>query len=251
MIFSADTKCNCSIKPAVNFGERAENLKVDILLLHYTGMESGDAALNWLCLEESGVSCHYFVHEDGRIVQLVPEGKRAWHAGKSCWQGEVDTNSRSIGIEIANPGHSGEYPEFPKVQIESVIELCSDILRRNSGIQPCNVLAHSDVAPGRKHDPGEKFPWALLHEKDIGHWAEPTEKLKGGFLQMGDDGEPVAALQAMLLLYGYCIEISGVFDQRTHDCVFAFQQHFRQRLVDGVADGKTISTLNELIRKLD
>ncbi|KAG1702965.1 N-acetylmuramoyl-L-alanine amidase AmiD [Nymphon striatum] len=135
-------------------------------------MESGDAALNWLCLEESGVSCHYFVHEDGRIVQLVPESKRAWHAGKSCWQDEVDTNSRSIGIEIANPGHSGEYPEFPKVQIDAVIELCSDILRRNSGIQPCNVLAHSDVAPGRKHDPGEKFPWALLHEKGIGHWAE-------------------------------------------------------------------------------
>lgn len=251
MTFSADTRCKCTIKPAINFGERAANLKLDILLLHYTGMESGDAALDWLCLEESGVSCHYFVHEDGRIVQLVPENKRAWHAGKSCWQDEVDTNSRSIGIEIANPGHSGEYPEFPSVQIEAAIELCNDILKRNPDIQPHKVLAHSDVAPGRKHDPGEKFPWALLYEKGIGHWAIPTENLKGEFLQMGDNGESVAALQAMLALYGYCIEISGFFDQITHDCVFAFQQHFRQKLVDGVADGETIATLNELIYKLD
>ncbi len=251
MSFSADTLCDCSVRPAVNYGERSADLKTDILLLHYTGMESGEAALDWLCCEESGVSCHYFVHEDGRIVQLVPESKRAWHAGKSCWQGEVDTNSRSIGIEIANPGHAGEYPQFPEAQIAAVIELCSDILSRNSDIKPREVLAHSDVAPGRKHDPGEKFPWHRLYENGIGHWAQASEKLKGGFLQMGDEGEPVAALQAMLALYGYCIEISGVFDQRTHDCVYAFQQHFRQSLVDGIADGEMLATLNELIRTLD
>lgn len=251
MTFKADTKCECEVHEAVNFGERAEGLKTDILLLHYTGMESAEAALNWLCVEESGVSCHYVVYEDGQIFQLVPENKRAWHAGKSCWQNEVDTNSRSIGIEIANPGHSGGYPDFPDEQIRSVIELCKDIMKRNPDITPGNVLAHSDVAPGRKHDPGEKFPWALLHKNGIGLWAVSSEKLRGGFLQMGDEGEPVAALQAMLSLYGYGIEISGIYNQSTHDCIFAFQQHFRQETVDGVADGETIAILNELIRLRD
>lgn len=251
MTFTADTQCKYTIQPAVNFGERADGFKIDILLLHYTGMESGDAALDWLCREESGVSCHYFVYEDGRIFQLVPEAKRAWHAGKSYWQGEVDTNSRSIGIEIVNSGHSAEYPEFPEKQIESVIELCRDILKRNPDIKPNNVLAHSDVAPGRKRDPGEKFPWSLLYENGVGHLAIPSGKLRGGFLQLGDSGEPVAALQAMLSLYGYGIEISGNYDQKTHDCIYAFQQHFRQSIVDGVADGETLSLLNELIRTLD
>ena len=250
-MFLADTKCECHVRPAVNFGDRAEDLDIDILLLHYTGMENGDAALDWLCCEDSGVSCHYLIHEDGRIVQLVAEKNRAWHAGKSLWQDEVDTNSRSIGIEIVNPGHIGGYPEFPALQIDAVIELCRDILKRNPKITKNNVLAHSDVAPGRKHDPGEKFPWALLYKNGIGHWAEPSDIPRGGFLQMGDNGEPVAALQAMFALYGYGIEISGVYDQKTHDCVFAFQQHFRQGRVDGVADGKTIAILNELIRTLD
>jgi len=251
MSFDADTRCKCSVQPAVNFGERAGHLETDMLLLHYTGMESSDAALDWLCREESGVSCHYLVHEDGRIVQLVAEDKRAWHAGKSVWQGERDTNSRSIGIEIANPGHSGGYPDFPEQQIESVIELCKDITNRNPAITSQNILAHSDVAPGRKHDPGEKFPWKLLHENGIGHWVGPQQGLRGGFLQMGDNGEPVAALQAMLSIYGYGIEISGNFDQHTHECIVAFQQHFRQSKVDGVADGSTIAVLNELVRTVN
>lgn len=251
MSFIADTNCKCDTQPAINFGERAEGSKIDILLLHYTGMESGDAALEWLCCEESGVSCHYLVYEDGRIVQMVPEAKRAWHAGKSCWQDEVDTNSRSIGIEIVNAGHAAEYPDFPDQQIASVIELCRDIIKRHPDIVSHQVLAHSDVAPGRKHDPGEKFPWHLLHAQGVGHWVEPPQSLRGGFLQMGDNGEPVAALQAMLALYGYGLEISGVYDQKTHDCIFAFQQHFRQNRVDGIADGETIAVLNGLIRNLD
>lgn len=251
MTFKADTNCKCEVQSAANFGERAEHLKIDILLLHYTGMDNADKARDWLCREESGVSCHYFVYEDGRIVQFVPERKRAWHAGKSCWQEETDTNSRSIGIEIANPGHNGGYPDFPKMQISAVIELCNDIIKRNSQIKPRNVLAHSDVAPGRKHDPGEKFPWQILHENGIGHWVAEPKSLRGGFLQRGDNGEPVAALQAMLALYGYGVDISGEFDQKTHDCIFAFQQHFRQSKVDGIVDGSTLSILNELIRCVD
>ena len=251
MTFKADTKCKCEVQAAVNFGERAHHLKLDILLLHYTGMETSDAARDWLCREESGVSCHYFVYEDGRIVQFVPENKRAWHAGKSCWQDEADTNSRSIGIEIANPGHTGGYPDFPKVQIDTVNELGIDILKRKPDLLPRNVLAHSDVAPGRKHDPGEKFPWHILHENGIGHWIDEPENLRGGFLQRGDNGEPVAALQAMLALYGYGVDITGDFDQKTYDCIYAFHQHFRQSKVDGIADGSTLAVLNELIRSID
>ena len=249
MNFAPDPQLACDIRPARNFGERASQLPIDILLLHYTGMESGDAALDWLCREESGVSCHYFVYEDGRIVQLLPELRRAWHAGKSIWQGETDTNSRSIGIEIVNPGHMIGYVDFPERQITAVIELCRDILSRNP-IPARNVLAHSDVAPGRKLDPGEKFPWMRLHEQGIGHWVPPTSGTYSGFFQLGDNGEPIAALQAMLSLYGYGLEISGDYDQRTHDCVEAFQRHFRQSRVDGIADGETLATLDALIRTL-
>ena len=249
MSFSPDTGCACEIRAAVNFGERAQHLKTDILLLHYTGMETADSAVDWLCAEESGVSCHYFVYEDGRIAQLVPEVYRAWHAGKSSWQGETDINSRSIGIEIANPGHSFGYPDFPEVQIEAVVALCRDVLSRNA-IPPENVLAHSDVAPGRKADPGEKFPWAYLFTQGIGNWLPPQDPKFTGYFQLGDRGEPVAALQAMLSMYGYGNSVSGEFDQQTHDCIVAFQRHFRPAKVDGVADGATIATLDALVKRL-
>ena len=236
MNFSADTTCDCTISPAVNFGERVGEGVPDILLLHYTGMDSADGALKWLCMEESGVSCHYFVFEDGRIVQLLPESKRAHHAGVSYWQGDRDINSRSIGIEIANPGHSVELlPDFPKVQMEAVTALCRDIIQRHE-IKPEFVLAHSDVAPNRKNDPGENFDWAGLALQGIGLWVEPAPITSGRFFQQGDSGEPVEALQSMLALYGYDVEINGLFDEQTHSVVCAFQRHFRQSKVDGVAD---------------
>lgn len=249
MSFTPDTKCGCAVRQAANFGERAKDTSIDILLLHYTGMESGEAAEDWLCREESGVSCHYLVHEDGRIVQMVPEELRAWHAGKSVWQGKHDTNSRSIGIEIVNPGHGEFYCDFPESQIDAVIELSNDILGRHP-IPQRNVLAHSDVAPGRKLDPGEKFPWQRLHEHGVGHWVPVAPARSSSYFQQGDNGEPVAALQAMLVWYGYGTEISGQFDQLTHDCVLAFQQHFRQTKIDGIADGETIATLEQLIHNI-
>lgn len=249
MSFETDLSIACNVRAAVNHGDRAEHLPVDILLLHYTGMHSAEAAIDWLCCEESGVSCHYFVYEDGSIVQLVPESRRAWHAGASMWQGEADTNSRSIGVEIVNPGHNHDYPEFPSVQIEAVIALSKDILARHP-IPKRNVLAHSDVAPGRKPDPGEKFPWPKLAAEGIGHWVPPVENAPVSFFQRGDNGEPVAALQAMLSMYGYGIEITGDFDDRTFACVEAFQRHFRPANVDGIADGQTIATLDSLLRSL-
>jgi N-acetylmuramoyl-L-alanine amidase len=232
-----------------NHGERQGRRRPDILLLHYTGMASAQGALDWLTAPESEVSSHYFVFEDGRTVQLVPEACRAWHAGKSFWKGETDINSASIGIEIANAGHPGGLPEFPAPQIEAVIELCRGILGRWE-IPTERVLAHSDVAPVRKVDPGERFPWDRLAASGIGHWVEPAGITGGRFFQRGDAGPPVEALQAMLALYGYNTPVSGQFCDRTHGDVEAFQRHFRPERVDGIADFSTIDTLHRLLKAL-
>ena len=238
-----------AVRPSPNHGERAGGQAPDMLLLHYTGMGSADGALDWLCREESQVSSHYFVYEDGRVVQLVPEARRAWHAGKSIWQGREDINSQSIGIEIANAGHPGGLPDFPDAQIEAVIELCRDCGERWA-IAPERVLAHSDVAPIRKVDPGERFPWAKLHAAGVGHWVEPSEIAGGRFFQRGDRGQPIEALQSMLSLYGYGTEITGEFSPGLEGAVAAFQRHFRQAKVDGVADVSTIDTLHRLLSAL-
>lgn len=232
-----------------NRNERRDGRSPDILLLHYTGMESARGALDWLTREESQVSSHYFAFEDGRILQLVPEAGRAWHAGKSFWKGETDINSASIGIEIANAGHPGGLPDFPDVQIEAVIKLCRGIIQRWN-IPPERVLGHSDVAPVRKVDPGEKFPWDRLAKAGIGHWVEPAPVTGGRFFQRGDSGPPVEALQAMLALYGYNTPVSGEFCDRTRGDVDAFQRHFRPVRVDGIADFSTIDTLHRLLKAL-
>lgn len=247
LLDAADTNCANEIRPAVNFNER--RAPVDILLLHYTGMPDGEQALDWLCTSKSEVSCHYLIHEDGRIVQMVSEAMRAWHAGAGNWRGAADINSRSIGIEIVNPGHDNGYPDFPDIQISAVTALCTDILSRHA-IEDRNVLAHSDTAPGRKQDPGEKFPWQHLHEHGIGHWIEPVSDKTGRFLSRGDSGAPVNALQEMLALYGYDIEPTGTFDEKTAKTVRAFQQHFRQSRCDGIADAGTIETLYRLLAAL-
>jgi N-acetylmuramoyl-L-alanine amidase len=151
----------------------ARGRSIDMVVLHYTGMRSTDAALKRLCDPAARVSSHYVVLEDGEICQLVPEAERAWHAGVSSWEGATDVNARSIGIEIANPGHDLGYPDFPDAQIAAVIALCRDLILRR-GIAAARVLAHSDVAPARKPDPGEKFPWRQLADAGIGIWVEPT-----------------------------------------------------------------------------
>jgi N-acetylmuramoyl-L-alanine amidase len=235
--------------PSPNHGERSPG-PIDILLLHYTGMPgTARSALAWLCDPRSEVSCHYLVCEDGRTLQLVPEARRAWHAGASVWAGETDINSRSIGIEIANRGHPGGLPPYPDVQIEAVIRLCGDIVGRHP-IPPRYVLAHSDVAPGRKLDPGERFPWQELARMGIGHWAEPAEILDGPELRRGCTGSQVASLQGLLALYGYGIVVDGEFGLRTEDVVAAFQRHFRPARVDGVADRSTIATLHRILTTL-
>jgi N-acetylmuramoyl-L-alanine amidase len=231
--------------PSPNHGERAPGKPVDILILHYTGMVSDERALKWLCDPESAVSSHYFVFEDGRIVQLVDEHRRAWHAGQSFWAGETDINSRSIGIEVANPGHEFGYRPFPDAQIVSLIALCRDILARNP-IPAERVLAHSDVAPLRKDDPGELFPWTTLAKAGIGV-APVAETINGGeTLRFGERGEGVAAWREGLARYGYGIDPGNEFDSVTEAVTKAFQRHFRPVRVDGIVDKETVAVLAAL-----
>jgi N-acetylmuramoyl-L-alanine amidase len=236
------------ILPSPNHGERKKG-PPDMIVLHYTGMPTGEAAVALLCAPESQVSCHYVVWEDGKIWQLTPESRRAWHAGASFWAGETDINSRSIGIELVNPGHDGGAPPFPQAQIDATIALVRDIARRLR-IAPQRILAHSDIAPARKKDPGEVFPWARLHEAGLGHWTPPAPIRPGPVSEPGAIGPPVATLQSMLAGYGYGVTTNGVYDEATRDAVAAFQRHFRPEKVDGIADRSTVETLRNLLESL-
>jgi N-acetylmuramoyl-L-alanine amidase len=211
-------------------------------------MNTTQAALERLCDPGPRVSSHYLVFEDGRTFQLVPEARRAYHAGESSWEGTTDINSRSVGIEIGNQGHDFGCPIFPEAQIARVIALCRDIVTRWS-IAPCRVLAHSDVAPSRKRDPGEAFPWRRLADAGVGVWIEPAPVEQGPALGPVDGGAEVTKLQRMLADYGYGVPVNGSYDTMTHDVVAAFQRHFRPARVDGVADVSTIKTLEKLLAR--
>ena len=245
-VFPSDSCVVADVMPSPNFGERKDGRRPDMIVLHYTGMTDAAAALELLRTPASQVSSHYFVFEDGRIMQLVPESKRAWHAGAAVWAGETDINSCSIGIEIANPGHDFIYRDFPKRQIAAVTALCRGILTRYA-IPPSRVLAHSDIAPSRKQDPGEKFPWRILHDSGVGNWVKPARIVDGPLLSLGDGGEAVEAAQKLLADYGYGISVNGDYDSTTHEVVTAFQRHFRPERIDGVWDASSRATLRELL----
>ena len=202
--------------PSPNFDERTAG--VGFLVLHYTGMRSGAAAVGRLCDPAAKVSAHYVVEEDGRVFRLVAEGKRAWHAGVSYWRGVSGLNDASIGIEIVNPGHEWGYRAFPAVQMGAVLELCLGILGRH-GIPARNVVGHSDVAPDRKQDPGELFPWKWLAERGVGVW---TEEVAAPGDLMGDLGA-----------IGYDVRLPAA------DVVRAFQRRFLPGNMTGVGDEVT------------
>ncbi len=245
--FQSESSVVAEVRPSPNHGERKDGRRPDMILLHYTGMRDANSALELLCAPGSEVSAHYFVFEDGRIVQMVQESRRAWHAGVASWAGETDINSCSIGIEIANPGHAYDYPDFPKRQIAALTALCRGIQTRQA-IPPVRVLAHSNVAPARKQDPGEKFPWRTLYDSGIGHWVEPAPITAGGrILALGNVGDEVAGMQESLRDYGYGIAVNGNYDSATHDVVTAFQRHFRPARLDGVYDESTRTTLRDVL----
>jgi N-acetylmuramoyl-L-alanine amidase len=242
--------CRIDVRPfpSPNHNER-KGKPIDSIILHYTGMESADAALDLLCDPVHEVSCHYLVRADGQAFQLVPEARRAWHAGRGSWAGETDMNARSIGIEMANAGHKYGAPPYEDAQIETVIALCNDIAARHA-IPPTRILGHSDIAIGRKIDPGEVFPWDRLAAAGVGHWVDPAPLgIAGHSLQL-DDGDPeVIALQQELAEYGYGIAATGTYDDMTAMVVSAFQRHFRPALVHGIADASTRDTLARLLDK--
>jgi N-acetylmuramoyl-L-alanine amidase len=212
-----------------NHGPRPPGTATDILLLHYTGMTSAEAALARLTDPASKVSCHWLVDEDGTIYRLVDETRRAWHAGSAFWAGERDINSRSIGIELVNPGHEWGYRPFPPAQMAALSNLTRDILARHP-IPPHRVLGHSDVAPDRKQDPGELFDWAWLAARGIGLWPEPEAAP-----ETGTPGTDLARI-------GY--------ETASAATIAAFQRHFRQSRVDGVADGETRIRIAQIARAI-
>ncbi len=233
--------------PSPNHDARSAERAIDILLLHYTGMASSEAALARLADPTAKVSAHYLIDEAGEVYALVPEARRAWHAGLASWQGASDINGRSIGIELANSGHDGGLPPFAEAQMARLIALAQDIVARHR-IPPGRVLGHSDVAPSRKQDPGERFDWARLACAGLGLWpaAGFAPAATAPALEPGMAGGAVIDLQIALAAIGYGIEGSGCFDPGTAAVVAAFQRHFRPRQVDGRADAETTSLIFHL-----
>ena len=248
--FTPDCRMPARVHPARNVDERRGD-PADMVLLHYTGMPSAAQSIELLASVESRVSCHYVVDLDGAITQMVPERLRAWHAGVSVWAGETDLNSRAIGIEIQNTGHpdgpGSTPPDFPAAQIDAVIALGVDIAERNA-IAPTRVLAHSYIAPLRKIDPGETFPWSRLAAAGLGVWVEPepVDADDPGY-GPGAGGPAIEATQLDLLDYGYGLAMTGEMDPLTVIVLRAFQRHFRPARVDGRLDRSTIVTLERLI----
>ena len=236
--------------PSPNHNERA--LPVSLLVLHYTGMESGAAALERLTDANAQVSAHYLVEEDGRIFQMVEEDRRAWHAGVGEWNGITDVNSASIGVEIVNGGHNvpnpdGSLPDFPDAQVEAVIALCRGIVDRHA-IAPRGVIGHSDLAPDRKEDPGEAFPWSRLAAEGIGLWPGEGNGDRRVLFEEGARDRGISVAQRGLALIGYGIGVSGAFDARTKSVITAFQRRFRPQQVDGVLDMETLDLIGRVTR---
>jgi N-acetylmuramoyl-L-alanine amidase len=230
----------CLAAPSPNHDARPVGVPIDTLVLHYTGMPTGAEALARLRDPAAKVSSHYLVEEDGQVLALVPEQRRAWHAGLSWWRGHASLNDRSIGIEIVNPGHDWGYRDFPDAQIDALIALCRAVLARHP-IPSRNVVAHSDIAPARKQDPGERFPWARLAAAGIGLWPgeAPAAVDEVPPIAAGEAGDGVRALRATLRRIGYQVAPDGPADAALATVLAAFQRHWAPHRTDGVADGRT------------
>ncbi len=237
--------------PSPNHDARTPGVPIDILVLHYTGMQSGAAAIERLCDAAAEVSAHYVIEEDGRIHRLVAEDRRAWHAGVACWRRETAVNARSIGIELVNPGHEWGYRPFPEAQMAALEQLARDIMARHP-IPAYGVVGHSDVAPLRKQDPGELFDWGRLARAGIGLWpdADFVASEHAPALMAGMRGPAVFDLQAALDAIGYGIEGTGLFDPLTEAVVTAFQRHFRPERADGVSDPQTTGLIHHLAERV-
>lgn len=250
-------------RPSPNFDARTR--PIDLVVLHYTGMQNAEVALQRLTdpapvagrypgpwqsddveanAPLSRVSAHYVVDETGQIYSLVPEEHRAWHAGASSWDGDGDVNARSIGIEIVNGGHDFGLPAFPDAQIDAVIQLLKDIFARWPELNPKRVVAHSDIAPERKADPGEKFPWKKLADAGVSLWPEYVAA------QLDND-DPASEVQQHLSFIGYNVKQSGFLDETTKAALVAFQRRFRPSDISGAIDDETRILLISLSRQFE
>ena len=243
-------------RPSPNFGLRPDGAAIDLLILHYTGMQSAVAALDRLCDPAAEVSAHYLIDEDGTVYRLVDEARRAWHAGVSSWRGRDDVNSFSVGIELVNPGHEWGYRAFPPAQLGACTALARDIVQRHA-IPRARVLGHSDVAPARKQDPGELFDWAALARHGVALWPpddgpdDRPDDRSGDGPAPGAFGPAVTAIQVGLAQFGYGCPTSGEFDETTEAVVTAFQRHFRPARIDGRFDAECRHRLAWLLAELD
>jgi len=234
-----------------NFDERPAGHSINSLIMHYTGMKTAADAFNRMCDPAAKVSAHYMVYEDGKIANLVPEIKRAWHAGISCWRGISSLNDTSIGIEIVNPGHEFGYKPFPEEQMESVEILAMDIMKRYA-IEPRNVVGHSDIAPSRKQDPGELFNWRHLSAMDVGLWPKPSRTWRPAhvLVRPGEESTAVASVQARLAKYGYHIRVDAYYGIKTEQIVTAFKRHFVPEQLNASWDKLADNRINSLLSQI-
>lgn len=235
-------------QPSPNFNRRPEGAVIDTVVLHYTGMPSAEGALERLTDPAAEVSAHYLIDEDGRLVKLVEEDHRAWHAGVSAWAGQHNLNHNSIGIELVNPGHEFGYRPFPARQIDTLLELLAGIRERHR-IPKRRYLGHSDIAPSRKIDPGELFPWARLAAEGFGLWSD-VEGSDTRALGRGDAGQDqIAKLNKQLGIVGYHMEDQQGFDANVQSIVRAFQAHWRPETISGLFDIGTAAKLRDIARQ--
>jgi N-acetylmuramoyl-L-alanine amidase len=226
--------------PSPNFDERDPAVRLEFIVIHYTGMLTREAALQYLCTPAAKVSAHYLIDEDGREFRLVDEKKRAWHAGKSFWRGITDMNSASIGIELVNRGHAFGYTPFPAAQIAALLALLQEITKRHK-LKPAKaMLGHADIAPTRKEDPGELFPWQELAREGFGLWPQIVP----------DDYAPVKdnEEQTLLRALGYDCPESGLYDPATRSALLAFQRRYDPDNLTGTPERETVARLRALLR---
>ncbi len=230
------------IQPSPNFNAHDPSVPLRFIVLHYTDMVTAQEALARLCDAASEVSAHYLIDEGGTTYRLVEERNRAWHAGKSSWGSVTDMNSASIGIELANPGHANGYRPFPRSQIESLKILVRDILARHGMDPRTALLGHADIAPGRKQDPGELFPWTHLAAEGLGLWPIPTATDYAPFTER--------AVQESLRTIGYACPETGDYDRPTRDAILAFQRRYHPTNLTGTPESETVARMRALVRLL-
>jgi len=243
------TGLNLATNYSLNFSLPKRHKKnIKFIILHYTGMKKESDAIKRLCDPKSKVSSHYFIKNNGSILNLVPESYTAWHAGISQWKNNKSLNKLSIGIEINNPGHSNKYKKFSKKQIISISKLLK-ILKKKYKIELKNVLGHSDIAPDRKKDPGEKFPWKILAKKKLSYWHSLNQKKITIYRKVKITSSDENIFLKNLYRIGYCKIKKENFTNSKKYLIKAFQRRFRQDLVDGKADKECFLISKSLLKR--